>query len=105
MPFLMVYKTKAVILAEISKATIQTDGLLEPLNDQMLKLALDEFEELQEAAAIRLDQYQKLTAQHYNSHIKVIQFWSLERAHSDFKTHKEMRCHVVGTLNTSGFLS
>lgn len=42
----MVYGTVAVIPAEIAKAMIQTAGLLESLNDQMLRLAHNESNKL-----------------------------------------------------------
>lgn len=39
-PFLLVHGAKTVILAKIAEKSIRTDSLFEPLNDQMLKLAL-----------------------------------------------------------------
>lgn len=58
MPFSIVHETEAVISAKIAKRMIWTDELLEPVIDQMLKIALDESEELWEGVAIKLGQYQ-----------------------------------------------
>ena len=64
--FSLTYGAEAVIPAEVNLCSAQVDGFNPAHNEQMMLKQLDSLEEYQEAATIRLAEYQQKLARSYN---------------------------------------
>ena len=65
-PFSMTYGAEAVIPAEVNLCSARVGGFNSALNNLMMTKRLDLFDECQEAATIRLAEYQQSLARRYN---------------------------------------
>ncbi|GJR48352.1 hypothetical protein Tco_1316455 [Tanacetum coccineum] len=74
MPFLLTYRTEAVILAEIGMPTLRTAEIDMVQNDQALEINLDLLEEKREQAAIREARSKAKMEKYYNSKVRNISF-------------------------------
>lgn len=66
---------KEVLQAEVSKKTMRTSGLLDKLNNQMMRHTQDKAKENCEEASINLEQCQQFAVQYYNTGVKTRHFW------------------------------
>ena len=73
-PFSLTYGAEAVIPAEVNMCSARIDEFDPVQNELMMVERLDLLEEYQEAAVIRLAEYQQKLAQHYNRDVKTIEF-------------------------------
>ena len=72
--FSLMYGVEIVISTEVSLCSAQVSGFNPAQNDLMIVERLDLLEEYQEAATIRLAEYQQGLAQCYNRHVKTREF-------------------------------
>ena len=73
-PFSLMYGAEAMIPAEVNLCSARVSGFNTSQNDGQLIERLDLLEEYQDAAALRLAEYQQKLAQRYNQDVMVREF-------------------------------
>ena len=73
-PFSLTYGAEAVIPAKVNMCSARIDGFNPVHNELVMVKHLDSLEEYQEAATIRLAEYQQKLAWRYNQDVKVKEF-------------------------------